>query len=261
VLLVALLSGCAQNHQEDEFDVSHDRAIVYAFDAKSENSEAVIYVIDVQIENSRTEFWYLLTKETVVIAIDRDRTNIDISSWQDLAYSEVSVSIPNTAPVSRLTVAALCYGLGGENFTLNPAVRLLEPLHQKGLLKLDDEEASIQICFDSDAAVRIESGENIEIIIPSEGTLTYKKGLLSDMPLDLTERLYQDAGQPTPGTVSDYRHLNNTMQDWTRVLRREILHIHLFRSADQWEHIVFAAVFITAFVVWTALLMRRSQKL
>jgi len=235
----------------------------------------------VQAQNYGAKYWYPLTPETVVIAVDRSQTDMVITTWRDLADSEINVSILDTAPMVRLAVAALCYGLEGESFTLNAAVKLLEPINAKKLLKFDDGEAPIQICFDSDVAARIKSGENIEIIIPSEGTLTYTRGLLSNNPLTLPgnsdeillagglrlpdgrcdEEIYPSTEKYTPAKVlENYNRLNTVMQDWTRVLRRDIRHTHLYRSADGREHIVWVAFFLIIIVAWIAAMMQRVRQ-
>jgi len=142
---------------------------------------------DFQAENIAGKYWYPLTLETVVIAVDRSQTDAKITSWGDLLIvGQGAVGAPGEAPFSRMAVAALCFAEEGEGFTLGPAVRLLRTLHEEGRLAFDDETAPVKICFDSEAAIRIKNGENIEVIIPKEGTLTFVKGLLSNRPLSLT---------------------------------------------------------------------------
>ena len=123
---------------------------------------AAVEAYDVQaaaaLESRLAGFWYPLTLETVVIAVDRDKTDMAFATWSDLQNSTVSISLPNANPMGRLAAAALCYGLEGENFTLATAVRLLEPIAKNSRLKLDDTSAPIQICFDSYAAARIRNG-------------------------------------------------------------------------------------------------------
>jgi len=295
-LFAGLLTGCADKPPENKIYTSIDaisqlfpgyKTSVYKkyelnkdlFDLLSRG--AVIEAYDVQAENS-TSYWYPLTLETVVIAVDRSQTDIVISSWNDLLNSETAaVSIPNTPPLSRLISAAVCYGLEGEDFSLNSVVSILEPLNAKRLLKFKDPTSSIQICFDSDAAARIKNGEDIEIIIPPEGTLAYTRGLLSNTQLNLpdnTEQILFESGlRLTDGrcdneiypaseqyasaeALTDYIHLNNVMQDWTRTLRRDVRHVYLYRSADTREHILFPAVFLIIAVIWIAFMMRRSQQ-
>jgi len=136
----------------------------------------VIEAYDAQNTTGAAGYWVPLTLETVVIAVDRNQTDVPIATWSDLRESGVSVSILDTDPERRMAAAALCYGLEGRDFSLDSAAELLEPLNARGLLQLDDPAAPIQICFDSTAAARVKNGENIEIVVPTEGTLSYVKG-------------------------------------------------------------------------------------
>ncbi|MCL2158642.1 MAG: hypothetical protein FWH48_04465 [Oscillospiraceae bacterium] len=252
-------------------DFLHDGAATAAYDVQAEYAP----------ESGVAKFWYPLTLETVVIAVDRNKTDMQISSWLDLQESEVEVGIPDVAPMGNLTASALCYALEGEGFCWEGAVSILSPLGTKKLLKLDDPEAPIQICFDSAAAQRIKNGENIEIIIPSEGTLSYVFGLLSNENLSLPEnadeillegglrlidgccdeKLYPASEKYAAAkTLADYTRLKAAAQNWTRILRRDILHIRLYTSADGWEHNMFLIAFVVAAIFWSGTIMYRSQQ-
>ncbi|MCL2488196.1 MAG: hypothetical protein FWE80_05875 [Oscillospiraceae bacterium] len=240
-----------------------------------------IEACDAGFIHNTAKHWYPLTLETVIIAVDRDQTDMAVTSWSDLRKSDVNVSILDTPPVDRMAAAALCYGLEGENFSLTAAVNLLEPLNTRKLLKFDDTAAPIQICFDSDAAARIKNGGNIDIIVPSEGTLSFVKGLLSNEPLELPDGyqqiLLENGLRLTDGqcdetvypaaeayaaakALEDYNHFNTVTQDWMRTLRRDVRYIRLYSSADSREHILFAVVFIIIAVIWIGSMMRRSQQ-
>ena len=298
VLLAGLLSGCAETPQENMIYTTsgYNEPISKLFpDCKVTglnrvkldflHEGGVIEAYDAQLENIAAKYWYPLTLETIVIAVDRDQTDMAITSWSDLPDSDVAVSILDTVPMNHLAVAALCYGYEGRNSTLDPAVKLLQPLNTKKLLKFDSVEAPIQICFDSAAAARIIGGENVEIVIPSEGTLSFIKGLLSNEPLSLPvnaeqillehglrlvdgrcdETVYPAHRQYAPASLLTLdcafrTDLITVTQDWMRVLRRDILHKRLYTSADQREHILFAVVFIILAVMWIGSMMRRSQQ-
>ena len=236
---------------------------------------------DIQAENFAAKYWYPLTLETVVIAVDHSQTDPAISSWGDLLDCGEAVGLPDAAPYGRMAVAALCFGLEGEGFTLNAAIGILGSLQREGRLALGDEAAPIRICFDSEAAARIKNGEDIEIIVPSGGTLTYKKGLLANRPLALPgdaggvlaesglrsidglcdETVYPAKNRYAPAeTLKNYGHMSAVTQDWTRILRRDVLRVRLYTTADVREHNVLAAVFIIVTVIWVAGMMRRSRQ-
>ena len=251
-----------------------------------------IEAYDVQNADGLAKYWIPLTLETVVIAIDRDQTDVPVASWSDLKGSDADVSINSHRQVERMMAAAICYGLEGENFTLDATVGLLEPLDQSGKLKLYDPAPPIQICFDSEAAARLKNGENIEIVVPSEGTLSYVRGLLSNEPLDLPDgyeqillesdlrlsdgrcdsELYPAPNQYTPATLLFPNSTLNTpnsklhsrfltvSSEWLRVLRREIQHKRLYTSVDGREHTLSAAAFLILAVIWIGRMSRRSRQ-
>ena len=268
-ICLSVLSGCAEKAEQPKtvLDLLHSGGIVEAYDAQAENSGA---------------YWYPLTLETIVIAVDRSQTDMAVATWSDLRNSEVTVSILNAEPVNRrLMAAAISYGLEGENFSLDTAGKLFASLYLSGNLIFDDPTAPIQICFDSDAAARIRSGENVEIVIPSEGTLSYAKGLLSDKPLDLPDGYEQkllesglrltdgscDEGvYPAPGqyasaeVLGDYTRLNKVTQGWRRIMNRQVQHIWLYSGADPREDVLFAVFVIIIAAMWIGSMMRRSQQ-
>ena len=299
LLCAAFLSGCGKRSFEDivyidssdtsDFGdsaaillpgyeiIRHNRAVFdYAL------SGAVVKAYDAQIQSALAggalaAYWYPLTLETIVIAADRDKTSAKIMSWHDLYNSGAgSVSIPKTVPVDRLTGAALGYGLAG----MGNAFKYLAALHQEKRLLFDDRSAPIQICFDSAAAARIKNGENIEIIIPAEGTLTFVCGLLSANPLNLPENTGQillDYGlrladgrcdgdlYPPPDDYAracmpdNFDEINIKTQGYQRELQREVQRTRLYSPADVQEHILFSAIFLVIAVIWVRIMIRRSQ--
>ena len=258
-------------HDKIVFDMMPGGGVIEAYDAQTSTAR------DGGIE----KHWTPLTLETVVIAVDRSQTDMPITSWSDLRDSAVPVGIPYTDPFEQLAVAALCWGLEGKGFSLAPLVRLGEPLNADKKLKLGDPDAPVRLCFDSEAAARVRNGENIEIIIPSEGTLSFARGLFSDQPLALPDDYEQilldhglrltdgrcpDANYPPSGqyasatVLDDYDHLNTVMQDWTRTLRRQVQHTRLYSSADGFEHVMFPTALIVFAVVWATTMMRRVRQ-
>ena len=246
------------------------------------HSGGIIEAYDAQAENGAAEYWYPLTLETVVIAVDRSQTEMTVTTWSDLRGSDISVSIMNAEPVNRrLMASAISYGLEGENFSLDAAGRLLASLNKNGNLTFDDPSAAIQICFDSDAAARIKNGENIEIVVPSEGTLSYAKGLLSMEPLDLPDGYEQtliDSGLRLPDgscdekiypapelyvsaeLLGDYTRLNNVTQGWRKIMNRQVQYIWLYSGADLRGDVLFTVAVIIIAAMWVGSMMRRSQQ-
>jgi len=245
---------------------------------------AVIEVYDAQVQSAVSEknrYWLPLALETVVIAVDRSKVNAEISSWSDLLTGGAVVSISDHDPYYRLLVAALCYGLEGEDFTMGAAAVLLEKLHRDSKLRFNDEAAPILICFDAEAAKMRADNPAVEIIIPSDGTLSYARGLLSASPLGLPgdadaillglglrlsdgrceNSLYPDAASYAPSKLlTGYSHLNTVMQDTDRVVRREVRHTRLYTGADGLENTIFALVYIAGAVFWIGAITRRTLR-
>lgn len=233
------------------------------------------------LEGGLAGYWYPHYLATAVIAVDRDRTGAPIGSWTDLLSVKESVGYSDEYPDGHFLMAALAYGLEGENFTLKKAAGLLRTLHTEKRLALRTVDAPIVICYDYQAAALIRSGRNMEVIVPHEGTLTYRKGLLSGRELHFAghaEPLLLSAGFRLPGgncnaalypaaadygnaaAVADYAHLNSVLQDVTRVFQRRVLHNCFYCSADSREHQLFALLYIIILVIWTASMIRRAMQ-
>jgi len=298
---LALLSGCASQtgteairlhrYKADGFDEAVEllfpghEIIDDAHIIEPLKTGALIEAYDAQVQAVANEnngrYWLPLTLETVVIAVDRSRTDAEITSWNNLLNSGAVVSITTKNPYARLLTAALCYGLEGEDFTMNAALALLEKLYSDGRLEFNDADAPIRICFDADAVKMKKDNPAIGIIIPSEGTLSYTRGLFSVYPLALPgdadvillghglrlpdgrceNSLYPDAAAYAPAKLlADYSHLNTVMQDWERVIRREVRHTRLYSSADGREHMTFALVYIIIAVFWMGAITRRTLR-
>lgn len=244
---------------------------VEAFDAQAVSA----------LENGIAQFWYPQYLATVVIAVDRDRTDARIDSWSDLPAVHEAVGYSDKYPDGQLLMAAVAYGLEGEDFTLKRAADLLKVLQDEKRLVRKSFDAPIVICYDYQAAALIKSGRNIEIIVPREGTMTYQKGLLSNTELHFTgdvESLLLSAGfrlidgrcddvfypnaaaYERAAAVMDYAHLNTVLEDVTLVLRRNVLHTRLYTSADGREHQFFVLLYSILVVIWTASVIRRAMQ-
>ena len=275
-------------HTEVVFDMLQNSGMIEVYDMQIDMIRADSYHTDYNNDYnsnrgdpSTSQYWIPLTLETVVIAIDRNRTDISIETWNDLRYCDVNVSIPDTTPYVRLMIAAMSYGLEGESFSTDSAITLLRQLYMEKKLLSNDAEAPVQICFDSEAVARIKRGENIEIAIPSDGTLSFIRGILSREPIILPNdhemillenRLRMPDGRcwdesfPSvieykPAVLLDnYEYANIIMQDWTKTFRREVLRTRLYTSADGREHVIFATVFIVFAAIWGGSLVQRCRQ-
>ncbi len=302
-LIFLSLGGCARNSSQSAIICNKDEnpsyseivsKILPSYKVTSEQGSRTAFsflgagneveAFDVQavpaLENGAAAYWYPHYLATVVIAVDRDRTNARINSWNDLMAVGEAIGYSDHYPDKHLLMGAIAYGLEGENFTLKKAANLLETLHAKKHLVLEAFDTPIMICYDYQVAALIKSGRNMEMVVPSEGTLTYQKGLLSNTKLFFTgdveslllsggfrlldgrcdDTFYPAAAYENADSVTDYDRLNSVFQDVPRVFRRNVQHIHLYTSADGREHQLFALVYMILVVIWTASVIRRAMQ-
>ena len=223
-------------------------------------------------------YWYPHVSATVVLAVDRTRTDAVITGWNSLRESRVPVGMSSFSVVrNMLAIGAMSYGLNPKEPTKGDALDFLEQLCQNGGFELDGLDAPILICLDYEAAAWNRSGGTYEIIVPVEGTLTYRMGLLSDTPLTLEPGLDEtllsaglplaDGERPTdfPGDYRSARTLSEEDYGWfleltgdsSRDLRRQVLHIRRYTTADLREHILSALLLAAAILLWKGTVSHR----
>lgn len=223
-------------------------------------------------------YWYPHVSATVVLAVDRTRTDAVITGWNSLRESRVPVGMSSFSVVrNMLAIGAISYGLNPKEPTKGDALDFLEQLCQNGGFELDGSDAPILICLDYEAAAWNRSGGNYEIIVPVEGTLSYRMGLLSDVPLTLEPGLDEAllaAGLPLAGGKrpadfpEDYRSARTLGEeeydrflaitgDSSRDLRRQVFHARLYTTADMREHILSALLIVAAVLLWKGTVSHR----
>ena len=188
-------------------------------------------------------YWYPHVLGTVVLAVDRTRTDEVITGWGSLLHSRTPVGMSSFSVIrNMLAMGALSYGLNQKEPAKQDALDFLEHLNRNGGFELDGSDAPILICLDYEVAEWNRNGENYEIIVPEEGTLSFRLGLLSDSPLALEPGLDEallSAGLPPasgerpqgfPGDYSAAHTLSEEDYDWflelagdsSRDLRRQV---------------------------------------
>ena len=199
--------------------------------------------------------------------MDRTRTDAVITGWNSLRVNKIPVGMSSFSVVrNMLAMGALSYGLDQKEPSKREALDFLEHLCQNGGFELDGSDAPILICLDYEAAAWNRDGGTYEIIVPVEGTLSYRMGLLSDVPLTLNPGLDEallTAGLPLAGGErpadfpEDYRSARTLGEeeydrflaitgDSSRDLRRQVFHARLYTTADMREHILSALLIVAA---------------
>ena len=223
-------------------------------------------------------YWYPHVSATVVLAVDRTRTDAVITGWNSLRESGIPVGMSSFSVIrNMLAMGALSYGLDRKEPTKRDALDFLERLCQNGGFELDGSDAPILICLDYEAAAWNRSGGTYEIIVPVEGTLTYRMGLFSDVPLTLEPGLDEallSAGLPLANGErpsdfpDDYRSARVLGEeeydrflaitgDSSRDLRRQVFHARLYTTADMREHILSALLIVAAVLLWKGTVSHR----
>ena len=227
--------------------------------------------------------WYPQYMATVVLAVDRSQTDIDINGWADLSDIRVPVGMSDRIPEMHLLMAAMSYGLEGEVYTGTHASQLLGTLYRSGLLKTNRYDAPITICFDHQAAAMAAAGRNIDIIVPAEGTLSFGKGLLAQKPLSMptgAEALLLEAGfrlpdgrtsapcYPAPEAyapavlLADYNQLLSFGADVMYIYKRDVqqLYSYFYSSGNGRMHQLFALSFVVLVILWMGFVLRRVMQ-
>ena len=226
-------------------------------------------------------YWYPHVLATVVLAVDRTRTNAVITGWNSLLESEIPVGMSSFSVIrNMLAMGALSYGLNQQEPVKRDTLVFLEQLCQNGGFELDGSDAPILICMDYEAAAWNRNGGNYEIVVPVEGTLSYRMGVLSDVPLTLEPGLDKAllaaglplaTGEKPSGFPDGYRSaytLKNEDYDWflevtgdiSRDLRRQVFHTRLYTTADMREHILSALLIITVILLWKGTVSHRMMR-
>jgi len=299
-LLFLSLGGCARNETENKInclDLQYSyydevmAEILPSFEASRSNSVfdalrdnyAAVEAFDIQAipaqEQGVAPFWYPQYLATLVIAADRDKTDAVVTGWGDLPAADEAVGFPNSR--REILFSTIAYSLEGENFTLAQASALLAQLNAKNHLFANSFEQPLLICYDNQAAAMIKAGRNIEIIVPREGTITFERGLLSNIELNFaadTESLLISAGfRLTDGrcdsllypdeiayenadSVTDFDYFNSICIDGGSIFRRAVFGSRLFTHADERESLLATLLYMSLAIIWLATAVHRAVR-
>lgn len=249
------------------------------------NSGHITEAFDVEakaaLETGLAKYWYPHYLATVVLVIDKDQVSREVLSWQDLNNSKVEVGFLDSEVALQMQVAAMTFGLEGDNYTLDKAIYLLSKLKDQNLLKMQSAVSPITICFDYQAVNLKENKHNLEIIIPSDGSFTFQKGLLANEELSFNQDLDklllennfrllnhqsnqdlypQDKDYKYASEVLDNNHFSKISQKTERLIERQVLNNKPFTSIDNYEHLIFAILYLIIVTAWTASVSHRATQ-
>lgn len=212
--------------------------------------------------------WYPQYQSAVVIAVDRKQTDAEITGWEDLKQAEGSVSlIHDSMPDLALVLAAVTHGTDhGDLSSLDAATKYFAFIQQENRFTPEDPDAPFFICLEHRAIELQQSGKALEIIIPEEGTLAFSYGLLSADSMEIPEKLPQKLTamglcldmQNGPRYASvrliespeDIAAIQKRIEEAWSTYRRQILHIRLYSSSDDFELYLITVCFLLIVVFW-----------
>lgn len=296
VLLSLFLTGCSDRavllvpgSNADTFPHIARRALP-GFKANTSDdvpyfSGDVIFCSEVQAHSrlraKKDMKWYPQYLATVVIAVDRDRTDARVSGWRDLEQCGAEVACLDYAGRSYMLLASISYGLDGKNYSTESALRLLRKTRQNGGLNTHDAKSPIILCTDCQAAELRRQGRNLSIVIPAEGTLSFEEGLLArdgTVPridekellaaglrlkdgrcrgdIFPTQREYRRAARLT---ADDTAHLLQATRTSDSKLNRYVEGKYL-NGANTQEHYLSILLFCCFVLIWTLLLLNRTLR-
>ncbi len=151
---------------------------------------AVVYdTVGVQLSRTNTDYMFTgQFVETVIIAVDRDIVSDEITSFFDILNSNHSILFDFDThltedaydyPTTHHIVLSMAYALY-DDYDVDAIAKDLRALNEQGRLLTRGEDAPIIITHDTAAVDMINHGRNLEIIVPSDGTLSFYVGLLHD---------------------------------------------------------------------------------
>ena len=295
ILLTCFLVSCDTNRNSNNIYTNCD---IYASSIKEEFSDYninhqtynknryhhvsdgdIVTALDVEVKDLLQGSNFNFREDclvTIVLAINRNQTDVQIDSWADLKYVDESVDFNfeyfGRAPV----ISAIAYGLDGQDYKIKSAIKYLEYIYSQGRLTYNNYDADILICFDIQAIELINQGKNYEIVVPKEGTLSFSLGIITNQKVKINKNnklidnfrlmdgssdneayplndAYQSASR-----VLDYESYQAKMANATHILRRQVFHEHLLNSADGLEGILFPLAVIMITVFWLTSALYRS---
>ena len=214
---------------------------------------------------------------TVVFAVDKDKTDIVPKSWRELFSSGLTVGLEGEAVIRRCFLGSCAYGLSGENYDKDTAIKKLRELCKKRLFGYSNFNSDVNILFDFEAVKLIEEGRNFEIAVPSDGTFSFEFGILSrentfcpdeavllKKGFRLLDGRSENAAYPSQESyksavkVEDVDRFIRETKDATRDIRRGVLRARLFNSADGRENVFLITAAVLIILFWTAHILYKS---
>ncbi len=128
--------------------------------------------------------------QTIVIVIDKEQTDLEINSFKDLFESDLNINFDLCEMVedniweyskTHHIIMSVAYALYG-SYDISAVSKDIEKIISEERFYNNDYSQPVTITYDSVAVNLIKSGKNLEIVLPSDGTLSFEVGLLENSP-------------------------------------------------------------------------------
>ncbi len=228
-------------------------------------------------------------KETVVIAIDRDLTSDNVQGYRELFDSGKDISL-FLGKLTALDVwgyeeanhiyASLAFGLYGE-YDIKALAKDLDVLEDNGKFFVN-ERKPFMIMTDRQAVALKKQGQNIDIVLPSDGTHTFVRGILTskDMETDtvlLQEKLVKNgymtmenqadwAYYPSVDCysvakeVSDVASYHKAIASVGKIIRRSVFDTKRYGCAINTDRAIVFVILSSLIIVYIATLDKRVKQ-
>ncbi len=228
--------------------------------------------------------------QTVVIALDREQTNLDIRSYYDLLISGLGINFDFGQladanywqyPQTHQIMCSMALALFGE-YDIEAMAEQIKWLNSKNRFFYDDFSQEAIVTYDNIAVEMIKAGRNLDIIIPGDGTLSFIKGVLStDEQLvfddDLANTLIQEGfrlldgradGQYYPSPlqyqyaqqVDDYQQFNHLASSTSEILSRTGFDTMVYGLANAKEMTAFYLALLLLLIIHLISVIKRVSQ-
>ncbi len=246
-------------------------------DANTVAAEMYDFQADILQRSDVIYHWYPHYTAAVVLAV-RDDCDKPISTWQSLWEQPVTVSFPTDSPRLEMAIMAVAYGMTG-SIKREEGLYFLERLAKEGRLRTDTslsgmsflhkqekEEADVYISTDVQVRRWQDEGMPIHIVVPTQGTLAFQRGLLAKRPLALDrERIERELllarYRLEPGgrmhLIQDSVAFADDMEPLSSMVQSKVFGVHSMKSFLGVPHLVRYSIFLFLLILWEASLSRR----
>lgn len=218
------------------------------------------------VESSAQMYYYPLYRDFVVLSVENDSKGEPIDGWGAVRRSQAEVSMTAQEPIQRLIWQSMSFCLQGKISQDAPA-NYLADLYERERLFWDNWASPIQVLLHSSYLYQLSINPHRKLVIPAEGSIAYRVGLLSKEPVseEIIESLaktfekegYYSAKGELPALLQSknivdsgvyYEELLNYGEIQKQVSRTILKHMRFAPDRNKEHHII--AILLVIFIVF-----------